>query len=259
MVDRHEVSDPVPRGGIHQRVPVPLQEVLEALPDQGCAHSVSCLLAAREHLPGHYADLCSDLGRERVAEVVAFPIASTPLKKLQNRQTHDSADYVRTEWLVQWLVDNSSERVRIERLAARLSEVGAVVLDKAVRDSGGTKAARQRVQRRLGDHFWCDVLAALVVALQEVDGLKDKLAESLEDVSSELATHVWRARSRAPLRTAGVPPLGRAGRPARRPTGGLGWLRRSSAPQWRTPCAAWSRRSLGRPWVWIKSSSTVAS
>ncbi|CCH73540.1 hypothetical protein BN11_290018 [Nostocoides australiense Ben110] len=73
MVDRHEVSDPVPRAGIHQRVPVPLQEVLEALPDQGCAHSVSCLLAAREHLPGHYADLRSDLGRERVAEVVAFP------------------------------------------------------------------------------------------------------------------------------------------------------------------------------------------
>lgn len=73
MVDGHEVSDAVPLGGVDQWVPVPLQEVLEALPDQGRSQFVGCFLAAREELPGDHADLRPHLRRERVAEVVAFP------------------------------------------------------------------------------------------------------------------------------------------------------------------------------------------
>lgn len=130
--------------------------------------------------------------RDRRAKVSARTLASTPLRKLQNQQVHGSAEYVRTEWLVQWLIDNRTERARVEALATSLSEVGTKVLDKAVSAGGGAKADRRRIQRRLGDHFWCDVLAALVVALQEVHGLKDKLTESLEDASAELAAHVWR-------------------------------------------------------------------
>ncbi|CCH73532.1 hypothetical protein BN11_290010 [Nostocoides australiense Ben110] len=193
--------------------------------DAGARHRIGVRTAEVTTLVGEWDDArraarkvvlnLTQTQRDRRAKVSPRTIASTPLKKLQNRQTHGSAEYVRTEWLVQWLVDNSSERVRIERLAARLSEVGAVVLDKAVRDSGGTKAARQRVQRRLGDHFWCDVLAALVVALQEVDGLKDKLAESLEDVSSELATHVWRALKISRATSHGWGPTSRKGGLAR--------------------------------------------
>lgn len=130
--------------------------------------------------------------RDRRANVSADTLEHEPMKRLQNGQVHGSAEFLRTEVLVGWLVEDHSTRARIEALANELSTLGADVLDRAVGGSRDEAAARRRIQRRLGDHFWCDMLAALVVALQEIQDVKDALVQSVADASADLVTVVWR-------------------------------------------------------------------
>jgi len=130
--------------------------------------------------------------RDRRKKVRPRTLKSRPRKGLQNGQAHGSAEFVRTEWLVRWLIHHDTERARIEALATKLSTLGTATLDAAVASSSDQKAARRRFQQRLGDHFWCDSLAGIVVGLQEIKDLEGKLAADLANVTAELAGIAWR-------------------------------------------------------------------
>lgn len=130
---------------------------------------------------------------ERRRNVSERTLKRTPRLPLQDGQAQASAEYLRTVSLVLWMAQHDTEREQIDALAAEISSFGTHALDTlAERSSSDRKRARARLKNRLGDHFWCDCLAGLTVALQEVQGLRDKLANSFAETCAELAAIAWR-------------------------------------------------------------------
>lgn len=89
----------------------------------------------------------------------------------------------RTVDIVDWLVANPSEREKIQWMARQVGDVCEQVLTQ----HPGTHA-------RLADHFWCDVLSALVQvlteALDEIDKFPSRVSQLVVDI---LAARTWEA------------------------------------------------------------------
>lgn len=115
-------------------------------------------------------------------------VKKTPKKGLKNEQVYGSAEYVCTVSLVIWLAQNNTRREQIEGLATEMSKLGAQALDCLIRCS----VKQEESKNRLGDHFWCDCLAAVIVSLREIKDLPDKLKTSVSNLCAELALISWR-------------------------------------------------------------------
>lgn len=72
--------------------------------------------------------------------------------------------------IVDWLVEHPDALDLIEKLA---EQVGAACDELFAKSPG----PRDQLRYRLGDHFWCDVIAALVAAIDEVFKELDKIPE----------------------------------------------------------------------------------
>lgn len=125
------------------------------------------------------------------------PKASNQSKKQASRRPPPSltapraagaAEYVRTVVLVKWLVEHDEEREQIEWLAGEISKLGVSTLDKLAATDADT---RRRVQRRLADHFWCDCLAAIVAAAEELTAVQEEIKSKASAASGRLAALAW--------------------------------------------------------------------
>lgn len=97
---------------------------------------------------------------------------------------HDSTpvtEYARTVDAVNWLVAEKAEREQSIDLVTGLGRITDWALDELVGDRG-------RASKRLADHFWCDVVAAMVVVIEKL-GKISRAAEQIEHTS--LARDVW--------------------------------------------------------------------
>lgn len=127
--------------------------------------------------------------RKRRQKVSALTLERAPRKGLHNQQAHGSAEYVRSVSLVLWMAQNDTEREQIKALAEEISDLAEERLHELeAKDAEACK----RFKHRLGDHLWCDCLAALVVALDEIQGIQGKLADDLATACAELAAIAWR-------------------------------------------------------------------
>lgn len=90
-------------------------------------------------------------------------------------------DSSRSVDIVDWLVANPSEREKIEWMAQQVGDT----CEQVLRQHPGT-------HRRLADHFWCDVLAALVQvlteALDEIDKFPSRVSQFTVDL---LGAQTW--------------------------------------------------------------------
>lgn len=93
-------------------------------------------------------------------------------------------DHVRTADLVEWLLANNGDLDQARRLAEIIAGAGRQALD----DLGDEYLVRER----LGDHFWCDLVAALVVTLEELrSGVTDLKQQIADGVAEPLVETVW--------------------------------------------------------------------
>ena len=120
--------------------------------------------------------------------------ASTKVKKQE--KTHRSSrktprrgdataffDSSRSVDIVDWLVANPSEREKIEWMARQVGDT----CEQVLKQHPGTHP-------RLADHFWCDVLAALVQVLTEVLDEIDKVPSRVSQFTVDLlGARTWEA------------------------------------------------------------------
>lgn len=95
--------------------------------------------------------------------------------------------------IVDWLIEHPTERKQIEWIADRVGDACGEILNES-----------PEVYCRLDDHFWCDVLAALAHAIDEVSKKIDSISE---DISSYIADLVWEIlkQERSSSTTSGSP------------------------------------------------------
>lgn len=95
--------------------------------------------------------------------------------------------------IVDWLIEHPTERKQIEWIADRVGDACGEILNES-----------PEVYCRLADHFWCDVLAALAHAIDEVSKKIDSISE---DISSYIADLVWEIlkQERSSSTTSGSP------------------------------------------------------
>lgn len=123
--------------------------------------------------------------------------------ELKNADVNAAAEYARTVDVVQWLVLNASEREQVEQLADAVAATCGEVLEAS---SGGRRA----ITRRLADHFWCDVLAALSLVIREIQDLEATLKQGGAQAASEIAERAWREVSESRARSHGFRPRERS-------------------------------------------------
>lgn len=95
--------------------------------------------------------------------------------------------------IVDWLIEHPTEREQIEWIANQVGDACEEILEKF-----------PGKHKRLADHFWCDVLAALAYAADEVS---KKIGSISEDISSDIADLVWEIikQERSSSTTSGSP------------------------------------------------------
>ena len=92
-----------------------------------------------------------------------------------------------------WLIEHPTERKQIEWIANQVGDACEEILKKF-----------PGKHKRLADHFWCDVLAALAHAIDEVSKKIDSISEN---ISSYIANLVWEIlkQERSSSTTSGSP------------------------------------------------------
>lgn len=95
--------------------------------------------------------------------------------------------------IVDWLIEHPTERKQIEWIANQIGDACEEILKKF-----------PGKHKRLADHFWCDVLAALAHAIDEVSKKIDSISEN---ISSYIANLVWEIlkQERSSSTTSGSP------------------------------------------------------
>lgn len=95
--------------------------------------------------------------------------------------------------IVDWLIEHPTEREQIEWIANQVGDACEKILKKF-----------PGKHKRLADHFWCDVLAALAHAIDEVSKKIDSISE---DIPSYIADLVWETlkQERSSSTTSGSP------------------------------------------------------
>ena len=94
-------------------------------------------------------------------------------------------EYVRSVDIVVWLASHTTEREQVKWIAGEVGDVCVGVLDKFKKDD----PQRKKISCRLGDHFWCDALAALAHAIDEVIKEIDSISEY---ISEYIADSAWK-------------------------------------------------------------------
>ncbi|MEC3920306.1 hypothetical protein [Nocardia sp. CDC160] len=132
--------------------------------------------------------------------VVTDPLsneAANRRPKFTNQMGRAAARGLADDDAVRWLADNPAALLEAKFLAGQIAEVADEML--------GTLQGKTQ-HRRLADHFWCDVLGALVLTLEEAEGAIEKLRDRAIDW---LVDEVWK-RFRASRQTDwGATPNGR--------------------------------------------------
>lgn len=80
--------------------------------------------------------------------------------------------------IVDWLIEHPTELEQMQWIADQVGDCAEELLTQ-----------REGKHRRVADHLWCDVLAALADVLEKALKTKDKI---IELVASEVADSVWR-------------------------------------------------------------------
>ena len=89
-------------------------------------------------------------------------------------------DAVRTVDLVNWLLEDADRRGEAEWIATQVANV----CDTALTEHPEARA-------RLADHFWCDVLASLVVVLDSTKDLTTQLADDTANTIRDIGERTW--------------------------------------------------------------------
>lgn len=98
-------------------------------------------------------------------------------------------EYVRSVDIVDWLANHTTEREQVKWIAGEVGDVCVGVLGKFREND----SLRKEIRYRLGDHFWCDALAALAHAIDEVIKEIDSIIDSIsEEFSSYIADLAWK-------------------------------------------------------------------
>lgn len=80
--------------------------------------------------------------------------------------------------IVDWLIEHPTELEQMQWIADQVGDCAEELLTQ-----------REGKHRRVADHLWCDILAALAAVLEKALKTKDKI---IELVASEVADSVWR-------------------------------------------------------------------
>lgn len=100
--------------------------------------------------------------------------------KFTNKMGEAAARKIADDDAVRWLAQNPPALADVQFLSKQIGQAAEEAL-KSLPEKG------QR--RRLADHFWCDVVGALVRVLEEIDGAVEKLTDKAIDW---LVEEVWR-------------------------------------------------------------------
>lgn len=94
--------------------------------------------------------------------------------------------------IVDWLIEHPTELEQMQWIADQVGNCAEELLTQ-----------RKGKHRRVADHLWCDILAALATVLKKALKTKDKI---IELVASEVADSVWRLVKRERNRELGNAP-----------------------------------------------------
>lgn len=114
-----------------------------------------------------------------------------------------------------WLSADGDSLAQIEALAEEISSQGTAAIDDLVNAAPDGGRRRKRVQDRLGDHFWCDLLAALVVVLEAPADLESQIRDDIAQATGNVAALVWAEIKRSREQSHGYTPGAQTPRPLR--------------------------------------------
>lgn len=140
---------------------------------------------------------------------------TTPLLPLTDAEIHAAEEFARTGILVIWLSLDGDSLEQLDGLAEEISSWGATAIEELVSEAPGERRRRKQVQDRLGDHFWCDLLAALVVVLNAPTDLESRIRDDVAQATGHVAGLVWAEVKRSRERSHGYSPRARKPRPLR--------------------------------------------
>lgn len=132
------------------------------------------------------------LARERLEKRIVQARKSQRSQVVSKANSAAAFEYARTVNMVDWLVRHPTER-------AQLQEVVTLFVDTSVAFLGNTSTPqRGRLTDQLLDHFWCDLLASVAWAIEEIQDLeaiaKDRLAGF---IAEKATTYLKQARASA--------------------------------------------------------------
>ncbi|RPE78112.1 MULTISPECIES: hypothetical protein [unclassified Frondihabitans] len=132
------------------------------------------------------------LARDRLEKRIAQARKSQRSQVLSRANSAAAFEYARTVNMVDWLVTHPTERAQLEKVVKLFVNTSVTLL------SNTTKPQRRRLTNQLLDHFWCDLLASIVWAIEEIQALeaivKDRLAEM---IAEKATTYLKQARASA--------------------------------------------------------------
>lgn len=121
------------------------------------------------------------------------------LPKLTFKDCNSATEYARTVDIVDWLVLEHAPRRQMLDLKGEISVIAGEVADKL----GNDRSKR----RRIADHVWCDLVASLVVAVEELSKLGISIEELLADkVAENLTAITWEGVKRSRGQSYGLRP-----------------------------------------------------
>lgn len=153
--------------------------------------------------------------RRRQAKRSDAARARTPHLPLTDTEIHVAEEFARTEILVLWLSADGDSLAQLEALAEEISSQGAAAIDELVAAAPDDGRRRKRIQDRLGDHFWCDLLAALVVVLEVPADLESRIRDDIAQATGHVAALVWAEIKRSREQSHGYTPGAQTPRPLR--------------------------------------------
>lgn len=143
-------------------------------------------LAATTPTPHQTTEACKARGAQVKARREVAEIQETLPRTARKPRRVDATRFfeaTRTVEIVDWLVDHPTETAQLDWMA---DQVGRVCED--------TLQAAPGRHRRLADHFWCDVVAALVHVLDEATASFDELPNAVAQITvPELSSRTWHA------------------------------------------------------------------
>lgn len=134
----------------------------------------------------HEAKERQDKATNRLEKRTAQARKSKRSRGMSKANTNAAFEYARTVDLVEWLVKNPTERDQLKSLVELLVKTSEELL------AASPEAKRPALRKRVLDHLWCDLVASVVCAVEEIGTLeslaKDKLAEAVAAAAVKLLT-----------------------------------------------------------------------